>query len=133
MPFFIRLTALYMGISALVCALFLSQCRATEPALAAEAATIARDCGARVISGDRHTKVAGTNHWSCHSYGQAVDMSGNPGCIYQHLQTWSGGYSIDYGRMGHVHISSCRAEWGVHFNHGGGRSYGRHRRHYRRR
>jgi hypothetical protein len=98
--------------------------------LAAIAQDIASGCGSTIISGVRHTYVAGTNRISCHASGQAVDMSGNPSCIYQKLQNWPGGYSTDYGRMGHVHISSCMAEWGAHFQHGGGYHW---RRHYRRR
>jgi hypothetical protein len=49
-------------------------------------------------------------------------MRGNPGCQYAHLAGWPGGYSVDYGRVRHVHISLDQdggKEWGVHFRHGG--------------
>lgn len=89
--------------------------------LAAKAQEIASACGSRVISGLRHTRVAGTRKWSLHASGHAVDMAGNPGCIYVHLKGWPGGYSVDYGRVRHVHISLGGREDGVRFAHRGGR------------
>lgn len=91
------------------------------PQLAAKAQEIASRCGSSVISGYRHTRVAGTGHMSLHASGHAVDMRGNPGCIYAHLQGWPGGYSTDYGRVQHVHISLGGREDGLRFAHGGGR------------
>lgn len=95
--------------------------------LAAKAAEIARACGSVVISGVRHTRIAGSRRWSLHASGHAVDMQGNPACIYSHLRGWPGGYSTDYGRVRHVHISLGGREDGLRFAHGG-----RHR-HYARR
>ena len=87
--------------------------------LAEKVAEIASACGARVISGVRHTRVAGTRTVSLHASGQAADMRGNPGCIYRHLQGWPGGYTTDYGRVQHVHISYGGREHGLRFAHGG--------------
>lgn len=105
-----------------------------DGSLAAKAQEIASQCGSSVISGYRHTRVAGTGHMSLHASGRAVDMRGNPGCIYAHLQGWPGGYSTDYGRVQHVHISLGGREDGLRFAHGGhGRHYAglhRHGRHY---
>lgn len=85
--------------------------------LAAKAREIEAACGSVVISGRRHTKVAGTRRWSLHASGHAVDMRGNPVCIYAHLRGWPGGYSIDYSRVKHVHISLGGREDGVRFAH----------------
>lgn len=90
--------------------------------LAAKAREIEQACGSRVISGVRHTRVAGSRRMSLHASGHAVDMAGNPGCIYAHLRGWSGGYSTDYGRVRHVHISLGGREDGVRFAHRGGRT-----------
>jgi hypothetical protein len=87
------------------------------PELAAKVAEIARSCGSSIISGVRHTRVAGTRHWSQHANGTAADLSGNPRCIYASLQRWPGGYSTDYGRVGHVHISIGGREAGLRFAH----------------
>lgn len=94
--------------------------------LAAKAREIAADCGSRVVSGVRHTRVAGTRRWSLHASGHAVDMQGNPGCIYAHLRGWSGGYSTDYGRVRHVHISLGGREDGARFAHRGRRHHHRY-------
>ncbi|MDC7787809.1 hypothetical protein PQJ75_27150 [Rhodoplanes sp. TEM] len=95
--------------------------------LAQKAAEISAACGARVISGVRHTRVAGTGRMSLHASGRAIDMRGNPGCIYRMLQGWAGGYTTDYGRAGHVHISWGGSEHGLRFAHGGGRSRHAHK------
>ncbi|NJL50414.1 MAG: hypothetical protein HC909_01525, partial [Blastochloris sp.] len=87
--------------------------------LADKAAEMFAACGARVISGVRHTRVAGTRTMSLHARGQAIDMRGNPACIYRHLQGWPGGYTTDYGRARHVHISYGGREHGLRFAHGG--------------
>ena len=90
--------------------------------LAAKAREIESACGSRVISGVRHTRIAGSHRWSLHASGRAVDMQGNPGCIYAHLRGWSGGYSTDYGRVRHVHVSFGGREDGIRFAHRGGRT-----------
>jgi hypothetical protein len=98
--------------------------------LAAKVSQIKSACGSTVISGVRHTRVAGSGRMSLHASGKAVDMRGNPSCIYGQLAGWSGGYSTDYGRMQHIHISydaSGGREMGLRFAHGGGRHHSRHR------
>lgn len=99
---------------------------ALDGRLAAKVDEIRVYCGSRVVSAVRHTYVNGTHKISCHASGQAVDMSNNPHCIYAHLLDWPGGYSTDYARMGHVHISICAREMHVHFAHGN-RHRSRHR------
>jgi hypothetical protein len=101
------------------------------PALAAKVAQIQSSCpGAHVISGLRHTRIRGSGRMSLHATGEAVDMRGNPSCVYAQLRDWPGGYSTDYGRVKHVHISlaSNGREAGLRFAHGGGRHHHRHRR-----
>lgn len=90
--------------------------------LAAKAREIESVCRSRVISGVRHTRVAGSHRMSLHASGHAVDMQGNPSCIYAHLRGWSGGYSTDYARVRHVHISLGGREDGIRFAHRGGRT-----------
>lgn len=86
--------------------------------LASKAREIVSACGSRVVSGVRHTRVAGTRRMSLHASGLAVDMVGNPGCIYAHLRGWPGGYSTDYARARHVHISGPGGrEDGARFAH----------------
>lgn len=89
--------------------------------LADKAREIEASCGSRVISGVRHTRVRGSGRWSLHASGKAIDMAGNPGCIYAHLRGWRGGYSTDYGRVKHVHISLGGREDGARFAHYSGR------------
>lgn len=92
--------------------------------LAAKVRQIQAACGSRVVSSVRHTYIAGTRRISLHASGKAVDMVGNPSCIYSHLRGWAGGYSTDYGRVRHVHISydpNGKREWGRRFAHGGGK------------
>ncbi len=91
--------------------------------LADKAREIEAACGSRVISGVRHTRVRGSGRWSLHSSGHAIDMAGNPGCIYARLRGFRGGYSIDYGRVKHVHISLGGREDGARFVHYGRRRY----------
>lgn len=95
------------------------------PQLASKIASIVSNCGSQVISAVRHTYVAGTHKISQHANGTAVDVSGNPACIYSMLHGWPGGYSVDYGRVRHVHISIGGREAGLRFVHGG-----EHYRHY---
>ena len=104
------------------------------PALAAKVAQIQAACpGAHVISAVRHTRIRGSGRMSLHATGEAVDMRGNPSCVYAQLRDWSGGYSTDYGRVQHIHISLAAngREAGLRFTHGGGKSH-RHRRFARR-
>lgn len=86
--------------------------------LGTKAREIVDACGSRVVSA-----IAGRANKSNHPIGRAVDLVGNPGCIYSHLHGWPGGYSTDYGRVHHVHISYNPGgqEWGVRFAHGGHR------------
>jgi hypothetical protein len=100
------------------------------PALAAKVAQIQSACpGAHVISSIRHTRIRGSGRLSLHATGEAVDMRGNPSCVYAQLRDWPGGYSTDYGRAQHIHISLAAngREAGLRFSHGGGRGH-RHRR-----
>jgi hypothetical protein len=87
--------------------------------LAAKVSDIVSRCGARVISGVRHSYVAGTRLISLHASGRAVDIGGNPRCIYPHLVDWPGGVSTDYARVKHVHVSYAPGgrEWGARFAH----------------
>lgn len=90
--------------------------------LAAKAREISVACGSLVISGVRSSaRVAGSHRMSLHASGRAVDMRGNPGCIYAHLRGWRGGYSTDYGRVRHVHVSLGGREDGLRFVHRSGR------------
>ena len=86
------------------------------PVLAAKAREISSSCGSSVISA-----VSRRGGRSNHPIGRAVDMRGNPSCIYAHLKGWPGGYSTDYRSAGHVHISYNPGgqEWGLRFAHGG--------------
>jgi hypothetical protein len=88
------------------------------PVLAAKARQIVASCGSSVISA-----VSRRGNRSNHPIGRAVDLRGNPGCIYAQLKGWPGGYSTDYAASGHVHISYNPGgqEWGLRFAHGGSR------------
>lgn len=90
--------------------------------LAAKAREIVAACGSTVISGLRHARVAGSGRMSLHASGRAVDLRGNPACIYRLLAGWPGGVSTDYGRVLHVHVSLGGREDGLRFAHGGTRS-----------
>lgn len=99
--------------------------------LAAKARELQAACGARVISAVRHTYIAGTGgRLSLHASGRAVDMAGSPACLYANLKGWPGGYSVDYGRVRHVHISYAPSgpEWGRRFVHGGSKRRSRYAR-----
>lgn len=87
------------------------------PVLAAKARQIVSACGSTIIS-----TISARGHRSNHPIGRAVDMRGNPSCIYAHLKGWPGGYSTDYAAVQHVHISYNPGgqEWGLRFAHGGG-------------
>lgn len=101
------------------------------PMLAEKVRDIVSTCGSTVWSAVRHTYIAGTRIISQHASGTAVDVHGNPGCIYAMLRGWPGGYSTDYGRVNHVHISYGGREHGARFVHGGHRYARRHHRHTR--
>ena len=97
------------------------------PPLAAKAQQIVHACGAKVVSAYRPgARVRGSGRRSLHSYypARAVDMQGNPACIYRHLRKWPGGKSTDYAAVRHVHISYDRRgrEWGMAFTHYGKRA-----------
>ena len=98
------------------------------PELVHKTKEIIADCGSKVVSAR-----APRGNKSNHPIGRAVDLVGNPGCIYAHLKDWPGGYSIDYGRVHHVHISYNPGgqEWGLRFAHGGGHKHYAARRHTR--
>jgi hypothetical protein len=86
--------------------------------LAAKASEIVAGCASSVISGFRRgAHIAGSGHASLHASGRAVDIRGNPRCIYAQLQGWPGGYSVDYGSVQHVHISLGGFEDGIRFAH----------------
>lgn len=89
------------------------------PVLAAKTRKIVAACGSIVISA-----VASRSIRSNHPIGRAVDLQGNPRCIYAHLKGWPGGYSTDYAAVRHVHISYNPGgqEWGVRFAHNSGRN-----------
>jgi hypothetical protein len=78
---------------------------------------IVSDCGSRVVSTDQRGGKTPN-----HAQGKAVDVQGNPACIYKHLKGWEGGYTTDYATAPgtpHVHISYSREhEWGKRFTHG---------------
>lgn len=90
-----------------------------EPLKAKAEAILASCPGAYIMSAVRHTRVRGSGRISLHASGRAVDMAGNPRCIYAQLQGWPGGYSVDYARVKHVHISYSPdgREWGARFAH----------------
>jgi hypothetical protein len=94
------------------------------PVLAAKARQIVASCGSTIVSAVSHR---GTR--SNHPSGRAVDLRGNPGCVYAQLKGWPGGYSTDYAAAGHVHISYNPGgqEWGLRFAHG---KHGHGTRHY---
>lgn len=103
--------------------------------LASKLASIQAACpGTVAVSGVRHTKIAGTNRWSLHVQGKAVDVQGPYRCIYVQLRGWPGGYSTDAARMRHIHISydaEGGREMGLAFRHGRHRKFARHQRGHR--
>lgn len=111
--------------------------------LADKVRQIVNACGSRIGSTIRCTRVAGTRRMSLHCSGKAVDVSGNPSCIYAHLRNWPGGYSTDYSsvrcggrRCPHVHISydpQGKREWRARFVHRGGVKRTRYARYQRQR
>ena len=85
------------------------------PVLAAKAREIEATCGSVIISA-----VSKRGIRSNHPIGRAVDVEGNPSCVYALLKDWPGGYSTDYSAVRHVHISYNPGgqEWGFRFAHG---------------
>lgn len=87
------------------------------PVLAEKTREIVSACGSKVVSA-----VAGRSNKSNHPRGRAVDLSGNPSCIYAHLKNWPGGVSTDYwtapgGKHVHVSYNPGGQEWGLRFAH----------------
>lgn len=87
------------------------------PELAVKARAIVAECGSTVVSA-----VARRGNKSNHPSGRAVDLTGNPTCIYRHLEAWPGGVSTDYWTAPggpHVHVSYAPGgqEWGLRFKH----------------
>lgn len=102
--------------------------------LAAKTQEIMSTCHSVVVSAR-----SGRANRSNHPLGRAVDLQGNPACIYSHLQGWPGGYSTDYasaphGKHVHISFNPGGQEWGLRFVHRhGGRYASRHRgKHHRR-
>lgn len=92
--------------------------------LVAKVEEIVSACGSRIASAHRPgARVAGSGRQSLHAIKRAVDVSGNPKCIYAHLRgRWPGGYSTDYwsapgGRHVHISYSPRGREWGARFVH----------------
>ena len=85
------------------------------PVLAAKAREIEATCGSVIISA-----VSKRGIRSNHPIGRAIDVEGNPSCVYALLKDWPGGYSTDYSAVRHVHISYNPGgqEWGIRFAHG---------------
>jgi hypothetical protein len=92
-----------------------------EP-LAVKAQEIVSTCGSRVVSSIRRgARVYGGSR-SNHARGMAVDLQGNPACIYASLRGWPGGVSTDYssapgGKHVHVSYNPGGMEWGLRFRH----------------
>lgn len=90
--------------------------------LAAKAREIIASCGSKVVSAIRRgARVYGGSR-SNHASGRAVDLQGNPSCIYSHVRDWPGGVSTDYASAPggpHVHLSYFPGgmEWGLRFRH----------------
>lgn len=86
--------------------------------LAEKVKEIITACGSSVISAYRPgARVRGSDRPSLHASYRAVDIKGNPSCIYANLAGWSGGYSTDYRVVNHVHISLGGREMGARFAH----------------
>jgi len=91
--------------------------------LRAKVVEIVEACGSHVLrTFTQGALIAGTNHVSEHAFCRAADLAGNPSCIYAHLHGFRGGYSTDYARMAHVHMSwhPGGIEQGARFVHGYG-------------
>lgn len=90
--------------------------------LLAKVAELRAHCGAKVVSAHRPGARTPSGHVSNHAIGRAVDLQGNPGCMYARLRSWPGGVSTDYWTAPggpHIHISYNPGgmEWGLRFAH----------------
>ena len=88
--------------------------RGVAAPLAAKVREIQAVCGSTILS-----TINRRPNRSNHPAGRAVDLKGNPRCMYNLLRQWPGGYSTDYARAGHLHISYSPGgqEWGARFVH----------------
>lgn len=130
------LAALFVWLFALPVAAHGASLSGVISPLVAKANEITQACGSVVTSARAHR-----SNRSNHPIGRAVDMQGNPACIYAHLSGWPGGFSTDYssapgGKHVHISFNPGGQEWGVRFvhRHGVHRYASRHRhgRHHRR-
>lgn len=85
--------------------------------LVAKTNEIVSRCGSVVVSARSRR-----GYRSNHPIGRAVDLRGNPKCIYEQLAGWPGGVSTDYSSAPggpHVHVSYNPGgqEWGLRFRH----------------
>ena len=85
--------------------------------LIAKTQEIVSKCGSVVVSARSRR-----GYRSNHPIGRAVDIRGNPKCIYEQLAGWPGGVSTDYSSAPggpHVHVSYNPGgqEWGLRFRH----------------
>jgi hypothetical protein len=90
--------------------------------LAEKTRAIQAACGSRVVSSVRKGARVFGGSYSNHASGRAVDLQGNPRCIYAQLRGWPGGVSTDYwtapgGPHVHVSYSPNGMEWGSRFKH----------------
>ena len=61
------------------------------PVLAAKARQIVASCGSSIVSAGSPSRGVRSDRPT----GRAVDIEGNPGCVYAQLKGWPGGYSTD--------------------------------------
>jgi hypothetical protein len=95
-------------------------------ALVEKVRELQRVCGSRIVSAYRPGAVVCSRrkgkmicHSSNHARKKAVDMVGNPACMYARLRGFPGGVSTDYKQVNHIHISynPKGMEWGSRFAH----------------
>jgi hypothetical protein len=97
-----------------------------EP-LVAKVRELERECGSKIVSAFRPgARIARTGVLSNHAKRKAVDMAGNPACMYAHLKGFRGGVSTDYhsapgGKHIHISYNPGGPEWGKRFAHSGGK------------
>lgn len=90
--------------------------------LKAKAEELIATCGSKVISAFRPGARIPTGHVSNHALCRALDLQGNPSCMYRLLADWKGGLSTDYWDAPgtpHIHLSwnPGGMEWGTKFAH----------------
>ena len=74
--------------------------------------------GSSVISGVRYTNIKRSRKLSLHASGNAVDIRGNPSCVWNRIKGWKGGASTDYKNAPlHYHVSWGGSEHGLRFKH----------------